>query len=1660
MSVNSLTLQLTHLTGDQYRLRLMQEDSESGAMSNPLGSHPVTVSLPPALPANLALDPAGYGRWLGQQLLADPVASQALSSMLAAAEAQDRPLRLILDLPPQLQKLEWETLQLDNAGPLALRERLRLSRLLPTTGQRPVLHTVPDPLRVLTAVAAPADLADYDLHRPDAEQLHELIEAALPLAQHRRGGGSLADIREELTKGADIFCLVAHGKLHQGQPYLLLAEGQDNVTLVEGHELAALIADLSEQPRLAVLISCFGVAAATDDGDAAGALGPLLVEAGIPALLAMRHEFTEESALALLPALLREVAVDGAIDRALAAARWQIRDRHDAWRPVLFAHMKDGLLWDGEPPLPADTPSPYRDLRAFQEEDKNFFFGRESVVDTLLDRIRAQQLLAVIGPSGSGKSSTVLAGLLPAVREKTDWRVATMRPGIDPIGALVAAFIGQSDPDLPLEVRLPRQKALAEQLLNKETTVAELVGELMRDRPDSQLLLVVDQFEELFSQSQAANEFVQLLITPLNRQLPLKVVLTMRADFMAAALATPGLAAALDEHIYPLGPMNREELSQAITRPAQNVGARFEPGLVSYILDDVGEKTGNLPLLQFTLSRLWEHRDGRMLTFAQYEALGKVDGALRGHADRVLAGFEGADEKATVRRLLVQLIQPGLGASDTRRVAPKGQFTAPEQALIDELADQRLLVTDQNDRGEDTVEIAHEALIESWGTLRQWMNADREFRAWQERLRVELNDWQERQDQPKEKREAFLLPPGRLAAAEEWLANREADIRPDEKGFILASHAHQEQIEAAAEAQRQRELELEAQARQEAEARASEQTAAAARLRRRLYFAVGAVILALLAAVAALVANNNATRSEERAEENLVTATEALIAGATANAKAQENLATATSALIDAATSQAVAENNLATATAALNAAATSEAAAQTQAAIAAENAATAQQNAQIALSRQLATQSQQLLADWQYEIGLLLAIQAGKESDTREAFAVIRRAIVQPGRSRHILQHDGAVNQASWNGDGSLLLTVTGGTARVWDTATGLERFALQHGSDVTQASWNSDESLILTRSGTTARIWDTATRQERFALQHDDVVYWASWNSDESLILTASADDTARVWDAATGQERFALQHDDDVYRASWNSDESLILTRSGTTARVWDTATGQERFALQHDGFFQSSWSADGSLILTASSNGTTRVWDAATGEERFTLQHDDWVWQASWNRNESLVLTASQDNTARVWDAATGQERFTLQHEDWVNRANWNADGSLILTASVDGTARVWDAATGQERFTLQHDSFVFRANWNSDETLILTRSGTTARVWDAVTGQERFVLQHGSDVTQASWNRDESLILTYGGTTARVWDAVTGQERFVLQHDDDVTQASWNRDESLILTYGGTTARVWDTVTGQERFVLQHDDDVTQASWNRDESLILTYGGAAARVWDAVTGQERFTLRHRALIFLTSWNADGSLILTAGSDGTTRVWDTASGEERFTLPYAKWVMQASWNADGSLILTASNDGTARVWDAATGQQRFALQHGSDVPQASWNADESLILTYGGATARVWDAVTGRIWDAATGLGRFAFQHDGDINQGSLNADGNLILTASDDGTARVWDATGQQRFALQHGSQVTQASWNADESLILTASNDGTARVWGRGHRSGALRPSA
>ncbi|HUV91674.1 MAG TPA: protein kinase, partial [Anaerolineales bacterium] len=352
-------------------------------------------------------------------------------------------------------------------------------------------------------------------------------------------------------------------------------------------------------------------------------------------------------------------------------------------------------------PLP---PCPYRGLFAFREEDAPFFFGREEFSDQLIEAVEDRSLVAVLGPSGSGKSSVVFAGLLPLLRQAAGlraaqgyaWMIADCRPGADPFYSLATALLPYLEVQLSETDRLLETRKLATAMESGDLPTADLFHRLLNKNPErGRLLLVIDQFEELYTLCPSLDtqqRYVQALLKALENNPNITIILTLRADFLGQALSYRPLADALQYADLKLGPMEKWELVQAVENPARKLGVTFEAGLVERILDDVGEEPGNLPLLEFALTQLWEEQQFGQLSHATYEAIGRVQGALSRYADRVYADLnEGQREQA--RHIFTQMVRPGEGTVDTRRLAVRQELGEGHWALVQQLADARLVVT-------------------------------------------------------------------------------------------------------------------------------------------------------------------------------------------------------------------------------------------------------------------------------------------------------------------------------------------------------------------------------------------------------------------------------------------------------------------------------------------------------------------------------------------------------------------------------------------------------------------------------------------------------------------------------------------------------------------------------------------------------------------------------------------------------------------------------------------------------------------------------------------------------------------------------------------------------------------------------------------------------
>jgi WD40 repeat protein len=521
----------------------------------------------------------------------------------------------------------------------------------------------------------------------------------------------------------------------------------------------------------------------------------------------------------------------------------------------------DKLLWGVTGKKPADPTAagryegacPYRGLEAFRPEDAQFFFGREALTGWLVSALRREvrsaqgvRFLGVLGPSGSGKSSVVLAGLLPrlkagAIEGSERWPVAVLRPGDDPLKNLAAAVV---PPFLPAGA-LPDVAQVLKLLgdLRADARALDVFAQLaLRDQPeDVRLALVVDQFEEVFTHRPQDDQarahfrqdrdqfFANLLNAAAAAGGRVAVVLTMRSDFLGACAPFPQLAAVLSAHQEVVGPLTGAELREAIEQPAFQVGCEVEPALTERLLADVAGQPGALPLLQFALTEVWKKRAARRLTLRAYTELGKddrgeqrgIEGVLEHRADEIYRGM-GPEDQELCRRLFLRLVQPGEGTEDTKRRVPYRELLPDDPAraeavrrLVRTLADRdaRLITTEGAGAADGAVEVAHEALIQGWERLRQWVEAERAGLRVQRRLTEAAQEWAAAEPEHKDD---YLYAGARLAVCREWAEAHRGELSSVEAAFLGASE----------EAERQRqhdELEGERRRREAAEVAARRQ---------------------------------------------------------------------------------------------------------------------------------------------------------------------------------------------------------------------------------------------------------------------------------------------------------------------------------------------------------------------------------------------------------------------------------------------------------------------------------------------------------------------------------------------------------------------------------------------------------------------------------------------------------------------------------------------------------------------------------------------------------------------------------------------------------------------------------------------------------------------
>lgn len=1221
---------------------------------------------------------------------------------------------------------------------------------------------------------------------------------------------------------------------------------------------------------------------------------------------------------------------------------------------------------------------PYRGLFHFGEADAAYFFGREAFTERLLDTVQRQRLVAVVGASGSGKSSVVFAGLIAKMRHNPDWYILNFRPGAHPFHALADALVAQQTPELNREERQLVASQLADDLQQKNVQLNPILRQILGNhKPAKQLLIVSDQFEEIYTlcaDQELRRAFLDLLLEALDvaqfREMPLfTFVLTLRTDFLSQALTYRPFADALQNADIKLGPMTRRELSQAIANPARRLGLLFETGLVARILDDVGDEPGNLPLLQFALTELWEKARKGYLTHEGYDEIGQVEGALARYADREFSQLSAAEQQQA-RQVFIQMVRPGAGTEDTRRLAGRSELGEKNWQLVQKLADARLVVTSLAPNGQETVEVVHEALIRGWGQLRAWMEEDRAFRAWQERLRAALRQWQMSQQDSD-----ALLRGAILAEAESWLTERDAFLNREEHYFIEQS--------LKLRAEKQQALEQERLERQQA--------AAQARFAKRLGWLTAAlvvtIILVLIFAFSAAKNNRVAQGNAATAQANEATAialrkasefSQATSVAAEATAKADANLR-ATAELF-AEEEREVAEDNAQDAIAAQETAVFSANSLVTAVFNAEQNALEAENQSRLVAARELAgIATDQLNSDPQ--LGLLLSLEAVNLTQISNLAApesaedALFRAMQASQLQRIFSGHTEGINDITFSADGRLLATVSQDSdVKLWDVPSGQEIGTLtSHARPINAVAFSPDGTILATAGEDGFIIlWNVSSQALITVLNgQDGAVNDLAFHPDGSKLVAAYSSSAVRLWDVVNRRSSLRLlSHTNAVRALAYNSDGSRFAS-AGADGRIiiWNGETGSSLFSIEP--FLGSdnqiiainalTYSPDDSHLLAANSNGTATVWNTEDASLVFrvaghAIQLDD----VAYSPDSSLFATASGDGTAKVWNAATGQALYTLSgHTNAVTAVAFRPHEAQIVTASADGTARLWSTGVGLSPQILSgHTATILAIGFSQDGRFLATAGADeTARIWRTEDGMQ--VVQfndHNNIVNDVTFHPDGTLLATVSDDqNARLWDIASGEIILpVMDHPSPVNGVAFNPEGTVLATVADDGfLRFWNPLDNRLLQRLPYTTGLTKVSFSPDGSLIAAGAmDGTAVIWSVVTNEiVQILVGHEGAVNDVAFSGDGRWLATASSDGTARLWDVVSGEAlRVFSGHSGPVLSVALSTDGSRLATGSVDRSAKLWDTATGQtRRTFLGHTSAVNAVVFGPSDGRLAT---------------------------------------------------------------------------------------------------------------
>ncbi|MBZ0238366.1 MAG: hypothetical protein K8M05_39000 [Deltaproteobacteria bacterium] len=1172
--------------------------------------------------------------------------------------------------------------------------------------------------------------------------------------------------------------------------------------------------------------------------------------------------------------------------------------------PMGFEH-RDAAVWEwlgehvlGEAaaaPASDEQRAPYLGLAPFGAADADRFFGREREIDAFINRMRQMPLQIVVGASGAGKSSFVHAGVIPAL--PGGWRTVSMRPGSAPLATLRAKLADEGlEPELS-------PTAFARQLLVR-----------MRER---RLVLVVDQLEEVFTlcgDEASRVEFARVLgELTISDESPIRVVCTVRDDFLMRFESLAPLRSRLSSSLFLLGNPAREDLVRCVVEPARRVGYAFsDHDLPGVMVDAVAERPGALALLSFTASRLWELRDRRVqqLTRKAYDAMGGVGGALGGHAEATLAGM-GAEEQGLVREAFRRLVtadrtRATLGVEELRQILDSPRASA----VIDKLVAARLLVVAEDESG-GHVEITHEALIAAWPRLQEWIRQDAAGARMRDQLRAASRQWQERH-----RSDGLLWRDDALAELERWRRQfGEQGLTELERTFADASRAA---------ARRSR------------------------RVRRGLALGAFSVMtIAVLVLVAFSrearsqrnLARDNAARAQRLADETRHRAAEqSAEQGRVALQQGQHDTALLHFlAAIDQGLRRTPALDFML-------AEAVSPLASQRLVMRGHGDSVTAL--TRIDDKRFISAGQDGTARIWEVATGRQLAL-------VRTPSPILDMTVDRGGERtlttgsdgwKRLYTLDGQLLRAwppsdeplpsipAFDPEGRRIVTLSTRSATVWDVETGARRLDFAVGGGPApfipdRALWSPSGDAIVAVGYQSAEVHDAETGALRFhAGGFREAVGSVAFSLDGRLLALGAFDRSIHVWNARTGRVAHALQgHSDAVEIVRFDpSGRYLVSASRDRTVRVWDLTTGRLHTELHANDATVTSLSFDtaGTRMVTGAEDGSIFVSEFPHGRPlgRF-VGHAGAITELV--LRDGALVSASADGTVRSWSL------------DGVAAASFDApcDDPYFLELDVARERMAVGCVEGQVQLRSFDGRVLHDLPPHPDELTALgvtvdggvfSASPALTRIWRPER-ELRVSADPGDELVAARLSSDGRWLAT---SSARgllsVIDASSGTRVAEWTETQPALALSFSAAGAHLVASRANGLGVYD-IGGATKLATIAVENVTAGDAAASGDIAIAQG-SQLELWSAA-GQRRWSVEgaHTGGVAVLAFSPDGTMLASGGRDGSIRLWEAVAGRSELTCAGHEGRLVALALTRDGYVVSAGVDRTVRIWDASTCQQ---------------------------------------------------------------------------------------------------------------------------------------